>query len=1171
MKFLNLNLQSYGPFTGKLLEFSRGREGVHLVYGPNEAGKSAALRALTSFLFGIPPRTTDNFLHDNSALRIRATLLHSDGSRKEFVRRKGNRDTLLDELENALDESELARFLAGVSLKTFETMYGLNTETLVNGGKDLVEGRGEIGMALFSAASGIPEIRTILNSIKDRADALFKPTASKPLINKLINEFNDLKKKCKESSLSIRQWEELTGKLAEFEEQNIHLKELINARKIEYQRKQRQAEVLNDAGELRELNRELLEASSAVILLPEDFSARRIETEKKLSADQLDADDYSGKLQEVNDKIQTLDVPGELLALQERITKLFQASGNYKQGQEQLPRLKGNVLEIERDCNRILRELKIYEETRDFGKYCLAVQDHKLIGQLCEEHNRINADLNHHEKTLGTYERRIEQLESRIEQLANRSGQRSEPKDVSILRRALSECRQSGLSDKRLKTLENEINILENETRDGLKRLGLPELNQEKLLSLIIPSRATINKFATDFQNIEQRKGKIERDRDDENKISAEIEDQIQVLRVESNLPTEEDLGSRREERNKIWRNIKDVWLDGQTCSEEAGSLATRYEQMVAQADEISDRLRHESERVANLAQLLTRRERSQKRLAEIEQEAGRLEADKTALHKKWKDTWNVLELEPGDPQAMREWRDAYEETLRRCKDWQQKLIPFQSEREEIKKLKTKLSTLIMALKGGEYLSGRESNETLESLCQEAEVLIKEQNDLSITIQQLKKQIQESREQAEEEKRNKAKCESNLTLWKANWAKAIDCAHLDADALPVQAKAVLEKFTELAGKVRDIEEKNSRIRAIESDGNRFRHNVEKLYTDLNRSIGELEHATVIEQLNRERTEGLKKQERLQNLNQKKEELAGSLTKKRASVQRNTAILNGLCELAGHCKPEELPAKEAQSADYRNKQARVRELKQIISRSAGGIDPEQFLSELNDVDADKLPSDIDDLEREINRLEKEHSELSEEIGKLKKEQELMESAEGAAEIAQQMELKLTEMREAVEEYSQSMLAVSAMTDAVECYRKENQGPVLQRATELFRRLTLENFEGLATDYDKDDHPILVGMRGGKKIKVEAMSDGTCDQLYLALRLASLEQRLNNSEPVPLILDDVLVNFDDRRAQETLKIFAELSRKTQIILFTHHRHIRELAEASLGADELFTLGL
>ena len=69
----------------------------------------------------------------------------------------------------------------------------------------------------------------------------------------------------------------------------------------------------------------------------------------------------------------------------------------------------------------------------------------------------------------------------------------------------------------------------------------------------------------------------------------------------------------------------------------------------------------------------------------------------------------------------------------------------------------------------------------------------------------------------------------------------------------------------------------------------------------------------------------------------------------------------------------------------------------------------------------------------------------------------------------------------------------------------------------------------------------------------MSDGTCDQLYLALRLALLESYLSDHEPIPFIVDDILIQFDDDRAVASLKALAELSKNTQVIFFTHHEHL------------------
>ena len=82
----------------------------------------------------------------------------------------------------------------------------------------------------------------------------------------------------------------------------------------------------------------------------------------------------------------------------------------------------------------------------------------------------------------------------------------------------------------------------------------------------------------------------------------------------------------------------------------------------------------------------------------------------------------------------------------------------------------------------------------------------------------------------------------------------------------------------------------------------------------------------------------------------------------------------------------------------------------------------------------------------------------------------------------------------------------------------------------------------------------------------MSDGTRDQLYLALRLASLHVRLAEEDPMPFIVDDILVNFDDRRSGAALEALTELAKNNQVILFTHHQKILDQAEKLESAAEI-----
>jgi uncharacterized protein YhaN len=165
---------------------------------------------------------------------------------------------------------------------------------------------------------------------------------------------------------------------------------------------------------------------------------------------------------------------------------------------------------------------------------------------------------------------------------------------------------------------------------------------------------------------------------------------------------------------------------------------------------------------------------------------------------------------------------------------------------------------------------------------------------------------------------------------------------------------------------------------------------------------------------------------------------------------------------------------------------------------------------------------------------------------------------AAQAAQDAQETLSSLRENAERYLRIRLGAKILQAEIERYREKSQGPVLRRAAELFALVTEKRFVSLEPDYDAGDDPVLVGVReNGEKIALAGMSDGTQDQLYFALRLASLENFSADSEPLPLLVDDALVNFDNARARAALRVLANLGAKTQVIFFTHHQHMVHLA--------------
>jgi uncharacterized protein YhaN len=163
-----------------------------------------------------------------------------------------------------------------------------------------------------------------------------------------------------------------------------------------------------------------------------------------------------------------------------------------------------------------------------------------------------------------------------------------------------------------------------------------------------------------------------------------------------------------------------------------------------------------------------------------------------------------------------------------------------------------------------------------------------------------------------------------------------------------------------------------------------------------------------------------------------------------------------------------------------------------------------------------------------------------------------------------------MANAAERYIKVYTAAKLLRWSIERFRESKQGPMLTRASAVFSGLTLDTFNRLVVDYESE--PLkLFGMRTtGELVDIDGMSEGTRDQLYLALRLAALELHLEQTPALPFIADDLFINYDDGRAKAGLEALANLSEMTQVIFLSHHDHLVPVAQSVFG-DRLNVVSL
>ncbi len=186
-------------------------------------------------------------------------------------------------------------------------------------------------------------------------------------------------------------------------------------------------------------------------------------------------------------------------------------------------------------------------------------------------------------------------------------------------------------------------------------------------------------------------------------------------------------------------------------------------------------------------------------------------------------------------------------------------------------------------------------------------------------------------------------------------------------------------------------------------------------------------------------------------------------------------------------------------------------------------------------------------------------------RLRQAQEAFDAIDGtdaAATAAEDCAVHQEVIREALETLMLER-ATQLITERLttELSRMGDEGPI-QRAGTAFAELTNGAFQGLKVERRNEAGTPLryvSGLRAnGERVPPSGMSDGTRDALWLALRVAAIEALVARGHTVPVVLDDIAVNLDDERTAAMLRVFAQLAEQTQVLLFTHHASVVAAAE-------------
>lgn len=210
------------------------------------------------------------------------------------------------------------------------------------------------------------------------------------------------------------------------------------------------------------------------------------------------------------------------------------------------------------------------------------------------------------------------------------------------------------------------------------------------------------------------------------------------------------------------------------------------------------------------------------------------------------------------------------------------------------------------------------------------------------------------------------------------------------------------------------------------------------------------------------------------------------------------------------------------------------------------------------------------ERKIADTEKKLAAVAEKRGSIVERLSQMAKSEESGRLLQEKQNRKTELDRKTDDWLTFLYAQYMLGEAQNYYERVRQPLVIRQAGDYLHLMT----QGRYTLQASFDGRQLYAVDGtGRRIPEKEWSSGTGDQVYLAIRMSLAMAFSKQIEPMPIILDDILVRFDEQRQKEAIRFLADLGRKEQIFLFTCSMETRKLAEEvqKLLAGETDTIHL
>ena len=1147
MRLEQLDLIRYGAYADRSVVLPSGEHDLHVIVGPNEAGKSTLRCAISDLLFGIPARTPFAFLHSYDDLCIGA-VIESAGTSSEVRRFKRNKQPLRAPDDKPLPENFFATLLGTATREFFERTFGLDHEQLVNGGLAILEAKDDVSRMLFQSASGLADFGHISDALTQEADQLWAPRASDNReYYRAQKRFQTATDQLKSFTIRSKDWKEAQRAVEEaghaVAQADRRLLELAIARA----RLERVRRVAGPMAQQRAKRAER-DALGPVVLLPKTADAELAKAEADLAGAQSLIEQFGALV--VKTEGDQAAVPLDPTALQheveiERLAAECNRTRNHRgdidKRTSELRVKQESVARIGRDLGFDVADSNALEARIPLQLLRSQITDlAQQYGALATKAETTSQQLNQKEREaaeLGEELAKIQVVEADQGLLAARTQARS-------------------LGDAQKRTAELDTVVRGVRARRDTALLGvLPWTGSaEQLAALNVVDDAV----AMDHQRKHTR---LTARLEELNAQTQAAEHELQTKELEERQwqrardpVTPEVLQSSREERNAIWGRIK-----GGAAT--PGAVAKEFEAKVDAADGVADRRYVGAQDVQQLESLRSAIETQRLEIALRRSQIEDTERERGALLEEWKLLVRTLALEGLSAERYPAWLQARQTAITAAN---QLAESQEAERRHAAQLSHAKEELSRTLADADVSPQTIAESGMAGLLALADRHVTGDEAGRKIHQSLSTQSAAAQRELKILQQAKATAADKLSQWNEQWSISVTQAGLASDVGVKGATQALESYARLAttlGEIREIQV--NRIDAMQQDLKELAERAAGLV----RAAGIAEERWSSEDVSLALSSRLNHARTGQKLS---EQLAKTASEHRvkigeATIQRDSTLarLRPLLERAGVETIEALREAVVRSSQARALDESIEDAECAIAQSGDAMAISALEAE---VAAENLPEVAAKLESTLA----EHKELQSERDQLlieKRERERqfaqIHGQDDAAGAESDRQAAIAQMTGAIERYMTLRIGARMLRWAIDRYREERQDPLLKRAGQIFAAITLESYNGLTVDFD-GDKPLLKGRRSnGKHVGVEALSSGTRDQLFLALRIAALEQHLDSGgKPLPFIADDLFINFDDQRTSAAFGVLSELATRTQVIYLTHHTHLASIATNRIG---------